>query len=91
MLTASLQSTWDTQRNIHKKYGTANYNYMNNAGVNNTSAGIASENEGKNDNYKLNSTNQSHIHYSNSNYSELPNLKVSAQQVYILTFVSYYF
>jgi hypothetical protein len=79
MLTASLQSTWDTQRSIHKKYGTATYNYMTNGG--NSSANNVSESEIKNENYKQNSTNQPHIYYANNNYSELPNLKLSAQQV----------
>ena len=79
MLTASLQSTWDTQRSIHKKYGTATYNYMTNGG--NSSSNNVSETEGKNENYKQNSTNQPHIYYANSNHSELPNLKLSAQQV----------
>jgi hypothetical protein len=82
MLTASLQSTWDTQRSIHKKYGTATYNYMTNGG--NSSVNNVSESEGKNENYKQNSTNQPHIYYANSNYSELPNLKLSAQQVKIV-------
>ena len=36
------------------------------------------------ENYKQNSTNQPHIYYANSNYSELPNLKLSAQQVKIV-------
>jgi hypothetical protein len=82
MLTASLQSTWDTQRSIHKKYGTATYNYMTNGG--NSNVNNVSESEGKNENYKQNSTNQPHIYYANSNYSELPNLKLSAQQVKIV-------
>ena len=50
----------------------------------NSSANNVSESEIKNENYKQNSTNQPHIYYANSNYSELPNLKLSAQQVKIV-------
>ena len=92
MLTASLQSTWDTQRNLQRpKYGAGggnNYqlNYMNNNSYNvnngNYNNSINAQPDDKNG--SLRSNYQQPTYYS-GNYPELPNLKVSNphQVVYI--------
>ena len=91
MLTASLQSTWDTQRNLQRpKYGN-NYqlNYMNSSynGNNNTNYITNSNNNGQPDdkNGGIRSNYQQPT-YDSGNYPELPNLKVSNQVMYINQF-----